>query len=105
MTAIISAVLSMMTALLPLITSSGNATMIESIVATLTNIMPNIIAEAESLIPAVKNIIAALQANPATTDSQLASLQTLDQQADAAFEAAAASTDADVAAATPAAAT
>ena len=30
MTAIISAVLSMMTALLPLITSSGNATMIES---------------------------------------------------------------------------
>ena len=91
MTAIISAVLSMMTALLPLITSSGNATMIESIVATLTNIMPN--------------IIAALQANPATTDSQLASLQTLDQQADAAFNQAAADTDADVAAATPAAAT
>jgi hypothetical protein len=42
----------------------------------------------------VKNIIAALQANPATTESQLAALQALDQQADAAFEAAAASTDA-----------
>jgi peptidoglycan hydrolase CwlO-like protein len=47
----------------------------------------------------VKNIIAALQANPATTESQLASLQALDQQIDAAFEAAAASTDAEVAAA------
>jgi hypothetical protein len=94
MTAIISAVLSMLTTLLPLITSSGNADMIESIITTLANLMPNIVAEVESLVPVVKNIIAALQANPATTESQLAALQLLDQQCDAAFESAAASTDA-----------
>ena len=60
MTAIIQAVLAMLTTLLPLITSAANANVIESIVTTLANMMPSIVTEAEALVPIVKNIIAAL---------------------------------------------
>lgn len=99
MTALIQTILSLIsTTLLPLIVSGGTATQIESILATLTNVVPFIVQEAESLVPVVKNIIAALSANPATTESQLASLQALDLQCDAAFDSVAAATDADVAA-------
>ena len=94
MSALITTVLSMIGSLLPLITSSANATMINSIIATLVGIIPYIVQEVETIAPAIKNIIAALSANPATTADQLTQLQALDAQVDAAFEAAAADTDA-----------
>jgi hypothetical protein len=94
MTALITTVLAMIGQLLPLITSSANASTIASIISTLEGIIPYVVDEVESIAPAIKNIIAALSANPATTAGQLAALQTLDATVDAAFEAAAAATDA-----------
>ena len=99
MSAAISAILALIEQLLPAVLSASNASLATSIITALTNMMPFIIQEAQALVPPVKNIIAALSANPATTAEQLASLQALDQQADAAFEAIAAQTDADSAAA------
>jgi hypothetical protein len=94
MTLVIQTVLAMITSLLPLVTSAATATQIGSIVAALTNMLPFIIQEVEALVVPVKNIIAALSANPATETDQLAQLQALDKQVDDAFEAAAAATDA-----------
>lgn len=101
MSALITAVISMLSQLLPLITSSANAQIIDSILNALSGMMPFIVQEIEALIGPVKNIIQALSANPATTAEQLASLQQLDQQVDAAFEAAAVDTDAGVTGNTP----
>ena len=61
----------------------------------LLNILPFILQEISALYTPVKNIIAALSATPATNAAQLGQLQVLDAQVDAAFEAAAAQTDAD----------
>lgn len=94
MTAAISAILALIEQLLPAITSAANTSLIDTIITALTNMLPFIIQEATSLVTPVKNIIAALSANPATTAAQLLQLQTLDTQVDAAFDAAAASTDA-----------
>ena len=103
MSAAITAILALIEQLLPAITSVGNVTLIDSIISALTSLMPFIIQEIESLVTPVKNIIAALSASPATTTSQLAQLQGLDSQVDAAFDAAAAQTDADAAAVPPSA--
>jgi hypothetical protein len=89
MTAAIQAVLGLINHLLPSILGS-NAQLIENIISVLSNMLPYILAEVESLYEPVKNIIAALSANPATTADQLTQLQALDAQVDAAFEAAAA---------------
>jgi hypothetical protein len=94
MTAGMSIILTLLQQLLPLITTSGNAAVIGNVITALTNILPLVVSEVETLIPPIKNIIAALSASPATTAEQLATLQALDAQADAAFEAAAAATDA-----------
>jgi hypothetical protein len=94
MTAVITAILSMIEQLLPAISSAGTASLITSIINALTGMLPYIIDEIEALVGPVKNIIAALSANPATTAAQAATLATLDAQVDAAFAAAAAPTDA-----------
>ena len=94
MTLALTTLLSLISNLLPLLTSSANANLIGSIISTLEQFLPFIVDEISSLYAPVKNIIAALSANPATTAAQLATLQALDTQADAAFDAAAASTDA-----------
>jgi hypothetical protein len=94
MTLAIQALLGMLEELLPLITSSANTAMIGSIITALTQALPFIIQEVESLAGPVKNIIAALSATPATNAAQLATLQTLDKQVDDAFDAIAAETDA-----------
>jgi hypothetical protein len=101
MTAAIISILSLIEQLLPAILSASNASLVTGIITTLTNLLPFIVQEIETLAPAVKNIIAAMSANPATTAAQLASLQALDQQVDAAFEAVAAQTDADSAVSGP----
>ena len=94
MTIAIQALLGLITNLIPLLTSSANASLIDSIIKTLTEFIPFIVDEISALYTPVKNIIAALSATPATNAAQLAQLQVLDQQVDAAFEAAAVSTDA-----------
>ena len=93
MTIAIQALLGLITNLIPLLTSTANASLIDSIIATLSGFLPYVIAEISALYTPVKNIIAALSATPATNAAQLAQLQVLDGQVDAAFEAAAASTD------------
>lgn len=95
MTPIITAVVTLLGQLLPLI--GGNSTAIASVIQTLIALLPAITQEIETLVPMVKNIIAALQADPATTADQLATLAALDQQCDAAFEAAAVDPEADAA--------
>lgn len=96
MSGMISAILAMIEQLLPAITSSSNATMIDSILNALSGMLPYIIADIENLYQPVKNVIDALSANPATNAQQLATLQQLDSQADTAFAAAAKDTDSGV---------
>jgi len=98
MTAALTAVLALIEQILPLLGSS-QATLIASIIDALTKWLPLIIQEVSALYTPVKNIIAALSANAATTADQLATLQQLDAQVDTAFEAAAAAVDPDAPAA------
>lgn len=79
-------------------TTSETAT-IARVIEALMNWIPVVIQEARDLYPMIKNIIAALSQNPATTAEQLATLKALDVQSDAKFEAAAAGADAEDAAA------
>lgn len=94
MTLAITTLLGLISNLIPLLTSSANATLVASIISTLEQFLPFIVDEISSLYQPVKNIISALSATPATNAAQLAQLQVLDQQVDAAFEAAASDTDA-----------
>ncbi len=96
MTIAITALLGLLENLIPLLTSSANANLINSIIQTLEQFLPYIVDEIESLYQPVKNIIAALSATPATNAAQSAQLATLDSQVDAAFEAAASDTDSGV---------
>ena len=96
MIAIVGAVISLLTSFLPLVSSSSQ---VGSIIATLIQIIPTIVKEAQDLVQPVKNIIAALQTNGAATAEQLAQLQTLDAVVDASFDAAATAAQAEDAAA------
>jgi hypothetical protein len=89
---IVQAVIALIEAILPNLTVSAT---VEKIIQALITILPAIVQEAQDLAPAVKNIIAALSSNPATTAEQLAALQALDAQVDAAFEQAAAAAQAE----------
>ena len=83
----------MLASILALLTSiaglTGQASIITEIIATLTSLVPTLVKEYQDLVPIVKNIIAALSANPASTADQLATLAELDAKVDADFEAAA----------------
>ena len=74
---------------------SGEASVIGNIISTLTQLIPVLVKEYEDVVPAIKNIIAALSSNPAATADQLAQVQVLDAATDAAFEAAATSATAE----------
>lgn len=89
MSSIAAAVVALLTQLLPLLSTSAAGTVV-AVINALVQIIPVVVQEAEDLITPIKNVIAALSANPATTTAQLATLATLDAQCDAAFEAAAA---------------
>lgn len=95
MTIAITTLLGLISNLIPLLTSSANAALIDSIISTLEQFLPFIVSEVSALYTPVKNIIEALSATPAATAAQAAALATLDTQVDAAFEAIAAQTDAD----------
>ena len=92
----IQGLLTLIEQLIPLLTSSANATLIDGIISTLSGFLPFIVNEISALYAPVKNIIAALSATPATNATQAAALAALDAQLDAAFDAAAADTDAGI---------
>jgi hypothetical protein len=71
--------------LIPQITDSKG---VNQVVATLLQIVPYAVKEAQQLLPMIQNIIAALSAKDGVTADQLAALKALDAQVDAAFEAA-----------------
>ena len=60
-----------------------------SIIALLTQLLPMAIADAPNLIASIKSMIASLSSSATVTPADLAQLQQLDTQCDAAFEAAA----------------
>ncbi len=89
MSSIASAVVALLTQLLPILSTSAGST-VAAVINTLLQIIPVVVQEATVLITPIKNVIAALSSNPATTAEQMATLATLDAQVDVAFEAAAA---------------
>ena len=86
MSAIITAVVALLGQILPLVQNSAQ---VASVIATLIQIIPVLVKEAQDLVQPIKNIIAALQTNAATTEEQMATLKAIDAQVDADFEAAA----------------
>lgn len=95
MNAAITALLALLQALMPMLTS---ATSVQSVINALVQIIPVLVKEFQDVVPIIKNIIAALSENPATTEEQLAELAKLDEKVDAEFEAAAAAAQAEDAA-------
>ena len=92
----ILAVLAMIESILPMLgTASATVTTVDAIINGLTSLMPYIINEVSTVYTAVKNIIAQLQNSGAPTAAQLAALQSLDAQVDAAWTTAQASIDPD----------
>ena len=93
---LITAFLAIIEQILPLLgTSSATTQTVTAIIQALTKLLPYISAEAVTLYQTIKGIIAALQATDPTPE-QIAQLQQLDAQFDAAFEAAAAAVDPDL---------
>lgn len=91
---VVSAVVALLTQLLPMITTSDQ---VAKIITTLIAILPTVEQLAADLYQPIKNIIALLQANAnsAATADQLKQLQDLDAQYDQAFEAAATAAEAE----------
>jgi hypothetical protein len=90
MEALIPTLLSVITDILPIIgTVATGSTSIEKVVTLLEQVVPVAVTEFSTLLAPIQNIIAALSSNSTTTATQLAALQALDAQLDAAFEAAA----------------
>lgn len=89
----------MIASLLALLTSvaglTGQASVIAEIISTLVSLVPTLVQEYKDLVNPVKNVIAALSANPATTSDQLATLKALDEKVDSDFENAAAAAEAE----------
>lgn len=84
MTAILTTVLTLLGEIAAV---TADASTIGKIIAALINLLPTLAQEFTDLLGPVRNIIAALSANPAATADQLATLQALDTADDAAFEA------------------
>lgn len=82
----ILAVLSLVESILPLLgTTSATTTLVTNAINVLTQLMPFIVNEISTVYAAVKNIVAQLQNTGAPTPDQLAALQSLDAQVDAAW--------------------
>ena len=78
MSAVIPAIIALLGQLIPALGSSATANIVTQIITILIQMIPVLIKEYNDLIGPVKNIIAALSANPATTAAQLQTLQALD---------------------------
>ena len=82
----ITAFLALLGEIAPTVTAAST---IGNIIGSLTALIPTLTQEYTDVMPIVKNIIADLQGNPASTADQLTQLAALDAQVDQAFEAAA----------------
>ena len=89
----ISALLGLVSKLLPLVT--GNAGAITAIIQEVIALTPSLIDAGEEVWTQVQDIIAALKADPATTQAQMDALDAEDAKYDAAFDAAAAKAQAE----------
>ena len=97
MSAILTTILALIEQLVP---ASTSAALIEKIIAVIIQLIPVIVQEYKDLLPIVQNIITALKSDPSTTAQQLATLEELEIQYDADFEAAAAAAQAEDSAST-----
>lgn len=88
MSALATAIVSMLSALLPLIGGASTGS-IDTIINVLVQLIPEVVSEVEQVGPIIANTIAALRSNSAVTVAQLSALATVETQYDAAFEAAA----------------
>lgn len=84
---IIALLMTMLETIAPTLTGSGA---IQSVVTTLTQIVPVLVKEYQDVLPSVKNIISALGENGDVTDEQWDQLEALEAVIDKAFEDAAA---------------
>lgn len=101
MTAALAAILALIQQVLPLIGGASSATLVASIIKALQTWLPIIVVEVQTLYPIVKNIITTLQSkSDDLTPEQITTLQQIDAQTDAAFEAATVGLDPDAAPAT-----
>jgi hypothetical protein len=82
----ITTLLTLIEGLLPELGVSSSS-VVEKILAALVSIVPIIISDATGLIQQVQGIISTLQSSGNLTTAQLAQLDTLSAQADAAFDA------------------
>lgn len=92
MTALVQAIVALLTSLLPLLegaSTSTTTTLIEKIITALISIIPAAVQWAENLVPEIQNIIAVLKSNSNVTPEQFQALEAAEQSIDAAFEAAA----------------
>lgn len=90
MSALVTIILTALQAVEALLGATGIASgTIDKVISLLVEIIPLVEKEAVTVIPYIKNIIAALQGNADVTAAQLSQLSTLDAAADQAFEAAA----------------
>lgn len=88
MGAVASAIVSALTALLPLIGSAAGPA-IDNVIAFLIQAIPLVESEIAAVAPSIENLITALKSNTAITAEQLTALQTAEDAYDTAFEAAA----------------
>jgi hypothetical protein len=98
MNAAIAAIL----AIIQLVAPGATTTLISAIITALEQIVPVVVQLAQDLMPQITNIINALRSNSAITQDQLVQLKAVEDQLDAAFEAAATAAEAEDAAATQA---
>jgi ABC-type uncharacterized transport system substrate-binding protein len=80
----ITGVLSLVSALLPLIGVS-NSDAIQKVIQAIDAVLPLAEQEIGVVYQGIKNILDAIGSHPATTDAQLASVQTLNDKVDAAW--------------------
>lgn len=90
MSILVTAIVALLTSLLPLIESAGASAVVDKIITTLISLIPQAVQFAEAEVPAIENIIVVLKGNSTVTPEQFAQLQAAEAAIDAAFEAAAA---------------
>lgn len=84
-----SAIIPVLLSILGQIAPGANTVLIADIIQALVQIVPVLVQEYKDLAPIVAGIIDTLRGNTAITPEQLAALDVLDTQTDAAFDAAA----------------
>lgn len=86
MESVVQVVLSLIRALLPVISDS---VLVQKIIDALIQIIPVLVDVYKDILPEIRNIIGVLKQSTAITDEQLDQLSAIEEQYDADFEAAA----------------